>query len=566
MAGFWHTAVYKLILLRPFILTYIHLLVSALFPIVAGAHASLSRPSSTALPSENTQENKLNEANEEDDDSYRPSGTVQRMEGLTPGDAIVYPILIGCMLSALFFLINWLEDPTILNRILNLYMSAFGILSVAKLATDSIGFCISFVFPRVYLDQGIQWEIKRVQECALPMTSTVPKSAVQPRKSSPLPGFLSRVEFSDRVLRHLWALRGYALCSTCYIQLYVKGITEATIPVRPQNILGLCFSIAVFIYFNFLNKPWWLTNVLGFSFCYNALQVLSPTTFWTGTLILVALFTYDIYFVFFTPIMITVATSLDIPVKLLFPRPSDGHGDPQIQQLAMLGLGDIVLPGLVIGLALRFDLYLFYLRKQTRVDRADGAASDRITVSSKKFIETNVVKPQYFVATGNWGERFWLGPGRNAKVNGAFFPKTYFYAGVSGYIFGMICTLITMHIFKHGQPALLYLVPSVLAAIWGTASIRGESRQLWDYTEAENTFVAVSHKEASCNDVDVDKATQVSKAPRKDLFTNSPTLDGAKTQGCLAYIIVSTLDPDKCADEEAIHSISPAEKRVGLKE
>ena len=35
------------------------------------------------------------------------------------------------------------------------------------------------------------------------------------------------------------------------------------------------------------------------------------------------LFFYDIFWVFFTPVMVTVAKSFDAPIKLLFPRGLD---------------------------------------------------------------------------------------------------------------------------------------------------------------------------------------------------------------------------------------------------
>jgi minor histocompatibility antigen H13 len=38
----------------------------------------------------------------------------------------------------------------------------------------------------------------------------------------------------------------------------------------------------------------------------------------------------------------------------------------------------------------------------------------------------------------------------------------------------MIATLTVMQFWNHAQPALLYLVPSVLVSLWGTALCRGE--------------------------------------------------------------------------------------------
>jgi minor histocompatibility antigen H13 len=156
--------------------------------------------------------------------------------------------------------------------------------------------------------------------------------------------------------------------------------------------------------------------------------------------------------------MVTVATQLDVPIKLVFPGPKHG---------GMLGLGDIVLPGIMMALALRFDIYLHYLRKQSTATKS---------------------KLTYTTATGLWGERFWtrsltttLLP---SNVAGAVFPKVYFYASMIGYVLGMLTTLAVLSIFHHAQPALLYLVPGVLGSLWGTALVRGEMKLMWNYTEA----------------------------------------------------------------------------------
>jgi minor histocompatibility antigen H13 len=55
--------------------------------------------------------------------------------------------------------------------------------------------------------------------------------------------------------------------------------------------------------------------------------------------------------VFYTPYMVTVATKLDVPIKLTFQA---------AERKSILGLGDIVIPGMVMALALRFDLWRHY--------------------------------------------------------------------------------------------------------------------------------------------------------------------------------------------------------------
>lgn len=58
-----------------------------------------------------------------------------------------------------------------------------------------------------------------------------------------------------------------------------------------------------------------------------------------GMILLWGLFFYDIFWVFFTPVMVTVAKNIDGPIKLLFPTASSW------KHFNMLGLGDIVIPG-----------------------------------------------------------------------------------------------------------------------------------------------------------------------------------------------------------------------------
>jgi minor histocompatibility antigen H13 len=198
---------------------------------------------------------------------------------------------------------------------------------------------------------------------------------------------------------------------------------------------------------------------------------MSPTTFWTGTLVLTAMFIYDVIMVFYTPMMITVATSLDVPIKILLPGANRG---------SMLGLGDIILPGIIMALALRFDLYLHYLRKQrTSLDlpKTPGGRAQQIFIGAP-----------YVDATGKWGERFWTRRANKSEItagdgDAARFSKIYFKASMVGYIIAMIVTVAIMRIFNHGQPALLYLVPGVLIALWGTALVRGEVLLMWGYTE-----------------------------------------------------------------------------------
>ena len=81
------------------------------------------------------------------------------------------------------------------------------------------------------------------------------------------------------------------------------------------------------------------SNLLGISFAVEGLRRLSLGSYATGAILLGLLFVYDIVMVFGTPLMVTVATKLDGPIKLLFPR---GLADPITGKIAhsLLGLGE----------------------------------------------------------------------------------------------------------------------------------------------------------------------------------------------------------------------------------
>lgn len=185
--------------------------------------------------------------------------------------------------------------------------------------------------------------------------------------------------------------------------------------------------------------------------------------------------------------MVSVAKSLDIPIKLLFPAPPRPDADPTKQSLSMLGLGDVVLPGIVIGLALRFDLYMHYLRKQRKATTSDTTA---VTSESAR-------APYKSVAEG-WGDQIWTSslvarilapmaptsPASRSYTPRNAFPRPYFHASLVGYVVGMLATLFAMQVSDHPQPALLYLVPGVLGSVWGTALVRSEVKEMWRFSDA----------------------------------------------------------------------------------
>jgi minor histocompatibility antigen H13 len=180
--------------------------------------------------------------------------------------------------------------------------------------------------------------------------------------------------------------------------------------------------------------------------------------------------------------MITVATKLDAPIKLVFEGPT---------RSSMLGLGDIVIPGMFIGLCLRFDHYMYYYRqhKLTEVELKTEDSSSGQLVTNKEALRM-VVKPEYINPQGQWGDRFWgtklskiFSPDATPALKASAFPKPYFHAALVGYLLAMVATFVMLLTFSHAQPALLYLVPGVVMAVWATGAVRGEIGEMWKYTE-----------------------------------------------------------------------------------
>ncbi|XP_037944285.1 signal peptide peptidase-like 3, partial [Teleopsis dalmanni] len=168
---------------------------------------------------------------------------------------------------------------------------------------------------------------------------------------------------------------------------------------------------------------------------------------------------YDVFWVFFssyifsTNVMVKVATrpadnpvgivarklnlgsivkeppKLNLPGKLVFPSiHNSGH-------FSMLGLGDIVMPGLLLCFVLRYDAY----------KKSQGITSDP-TLSPPK--------------------------GVGSKL-------TYFHCSLLGYFLGLLTATVSSEVFKAAQPALLYLVPFTLLPLLTMAYLKGDLRRMW---------------------------------------------------------------------------------------
>uniref|UniRef100_A0A8V5H4L9 Uncharacterized protein n=1 Tax=Melopsittacus undulatus TaxID=13146 RepID=A0A8V5H4L9_MELUD len=156
-----------------------------------------------------------------------------------------------------------------------------------------------------------------------------------------------------------------------------------------KDLVCLALSSVVGVWY-LLRKHWIANNLFGLAFSLNGVELLHLNNVSTGCILLGGLFIYDVFWVFGTNVMVTVAKSFEAPIKLVFPQDLLEKG-LEADNFAMLGLGDIVIPGIFIALLLRFDISL---KKNTH---------------------------------------------------------TYFYTSFVAYIFGLGLTIFIMHIFKHAQ-------------------------------------------------------------------------------------------------------------------
>lgn len=247
-----------------------------------------------------------------------------------------------------------------------------------------------------------------------------------------------------------------------------------------------------------------LNNLMGVAFCVEAIKRMSLGNYKTSAILLTGLFAYDIFMVFGTEkvfgdsIMVAVATKLDGPIKILFPR---GFIDPSTgnQAFSLLGLGDIVLPGLFLSMLMRFDAYRHFGKADTKtvaaaleeVDKAKKTLetaeknNDKTSIDEAKIVLDECKKKlEVFVAlVKNPEPSDYLTPSVPINAISAEFPRPLFNATWLAYQGGLMATVLVMFYFEAAQPALLYLVPAVLLVSFVTALFRGEMGELFRYSD-----------------------------------------------------------------------------------
>lgn len=246
-------------------------------------------------------------------------------------------------------------------------------------------------------------------------------------------------------------------CGSNNQKLYV-GFCGRFTPAEAMSLV--CSAVLVMIWI--VTGHWVLMDALAMGLCVSMIAYIRLPSLKVSTLLLIGLLIYDVFWVFFSSyifkanVMVHVATQraanpvsyvanklkmnsvgnlspqISLPGKLIFPSMHDRG------RFSMLGLGDIVMPGLLLCFVMRYDNY----------------------------------KKQAAVATDT----------EHSKI-------TYFHCSLIGYIVGLMTATLASEVYKAAQPALLYLVPFTLLPILVMAYLKGDLRKMW-----QDPFVAASSK------------------------------------------------------------------------
>lgn len=252
----------------------------------------------------------------------------------------------------------------------------------------------------------------------------------------------------------------------------------------PPSVVATGLLVAVALTGWLMTGHWALNNLLGVAQCVLFVSLVrvhaAVTSLRVCTLLLAGLFVYDVFWVFAsahlfgTNVMVAVATQdatnpvasaaaalhlpvapvarLALPVKLVFPT-GDGGG-------LMLGLGDIFVPGLLLGLVLAFDTTTAAAAATAVAGDPGGGGAAAATGATRR------------------GGGAASAAGSTAR-RGCWPADGIFPLALLGYAAGLVCSFVANGVFGVAQPALLYLVPATIGPVVAATASRGDLGELW---------------------------------------------------------------------------------------
>lgn len=423
---------------------------SGTLTLVVGSYATLSRPRHAADP-EDDAESPLYDVSDNDGCEFwlklpRDAANVNGLK-MDLTDAVLFPVLAAGTLLGMYKIIE--RQQWLLLAVLNGYV-VFSVLPATYATTKYI---LMAVARNVTYWLGLQGNLAAVfrrLRLTLSQGSGLPEGLLEPLTPETLKMEKSEVSRFKRFMR---TENGIELLK---IPRVSSREAKLSVVFDVRNIVSLIlgvFMLVLMYYFNPVLRStyalpdvnWIVSNATATVFAVYGCKLIRVPSVKVAAILLAALFCYDIYFVFASPVMMAVATQVRLPTLLRFPiAPThiltwDEAKSTQVAALAtrelLLGLGDIVIPSVLSALCLRYDHHRYYEAKKEAFHRLRQV------------------------------------------------PLRYFAAAVCSYAVALSATAVVSVQFGHGQPALLYIVPAMLAAVLGTAWRCDELKTLWLYSE-----------------------------------------------------------------------------------
>ena len=149
-------------------------------------------------------------------------------------------------------------------------------------------------------------------------------------------------------------------------------LTKIDFPVKVLMLLNvnitwletICLSLASYFTILYIQTDFHVANnVIAMCIGVYAIESWLVGSFLHILIIYFGLICYDVFFVFHTEVMVTVAKGLDMPIKLVFPAADE--------KSMMIGLGDLIIPGLLCSMCLRSDLIRAFKEGRTKAMMAN---------------------------------------------------------------------------------------------------------------------------------------------------------------------------------------------------
>lgn len=138
----------------------------------------------------------------------------------------------------------------------------------------------------------------------------------------------------------------------CLKEYNIKYIGKISISYFFSFLLALILTLSYAF-----TKNYMLSNLIALFMVLIIFRLLRIYNLKTASTLLIAAFFYDIYWVFFSSrifgnsVMASVATKVDLPMKFVCPV----FKNSPVPHCSMIGLGDLVLPGIFVAFCYRLD-------------------------------------------------------------------------------------------------------------------------------------------------------------------------------------------------------------------